>query len=214
MHCLCAPVCNGLLSPPVVSTCRVAVYVCSCNPVHLYLVGGRCPYSLQYLQYTFSPCPVHYPTCNPCFPRCCQWVPLEQARSGRIHLKLDWLNLSTDVANIKEVRPRVIIVRPSTRPVDTGHWTVQQRVKWWTMVDWRGNGWSCHAVGRCSGLWTGRQETEYVWEGWWITCGRTQEVAGVDNAKFQWSLMRTPVMTFGDADWLNQIGTGDRNDIE
>ncbi|XP_043212345.1 extended synaptotagmin-2-like [Amphibalanus amphitrite] len=30
------------------------------------------------------------------------WVPLEQARSGRIHLKLDWLNLSTDVANIKE----------------------------------------------------------------------------------------------------------------
>ena len=33
-----------------------------------------------------------------------QWVPLEQARSGRIHLKLDWLNLSTDVVNVKEVR--------------------------------------------------------------------------------------------------------------
>ncbi|KAF0313358.1 Extended synaptotagmin-2 [Amphibalanus amphitrite] len=30
------------------------------------------------------------------------WVPLEQARSGRIHLKLDWLSLSTNVADIKK----------------------------------------------------------------------------------------------------------------
>ncbi|XP_037075019.1 extended synaptotagmin-2-like, partial [Pollicipes pollicipes] len=30
------------------------------------------------------------------------WVPLEQARTGRIHMKLDWLGLSTNAADIKK----------------------------------------------------------------------------------------------------------------